>query len=713
MNRLLMRLRSSEVVLPVLIGVLAFLVVVGIRPLDPMNLAWIPDGDSRQYYLSWLFYRHSPWIWPLGLNPNFGIEISSSIVFTDTNPLFAFVFKALDGMLPTTFQYFGIWLLLCFALQALFSWRLLSALGTQHGVRIFGTVLMTLAPPMLVRVAGHFNLAAHFLIIAALYFALSSENRKLTWQWPVLAAVASLVHSYLLVGVLAIWMASGLDRAIFRRASPVTLGLEAILVAIAVYACLKASGYFVVGEGVVGGGYGLYRMNMLSPFDANGWSRIPFDIPEGQGDYEGFNFFGWGGLLVIMTGTVVAAINWKAAVSPIRKHSFLLLAVVVLAVYALSNNIGIGGANFEYELPETLSRYFNIFRASGRFFWVAYYLILAASLAAISRWMPARAAIVLVAAATVAQVFDMYPRLADQRERFSGLPSSSFSAQVEDNFWNAAASHYKSIRRLPPGNQLDRWQDIAWIAGSRKLATDSVFFARINNQQLSALQARAQSHLNGMPLDPSAIYIVEPSAFSRLEQYLQSSDWVGKVNGFVVVAPGGRSIPSIRAFVRPYTELASSAQRIDEEPQSNAAQLSSVNVGAVGTQLTFGTAGSSNAALRDGWSHIEPWGVWSDGPSAVMEIPVGALSTTLQITANSLTSPSHPRQRVIVHINGSKAAQQLSLQGSQSFSLHLPANHHGKVTISFEFPDAISPAELGMGGDSRKLAIGVIKAEAH
>lgn len=711
---LLSREQLKEIVIPSLIGIVAFLLVVGFGPLNPRNIAWIPEGDSRQYYLSWLFFRDGPWTWPVGLNPNFGMEISSSIVFSDTNPLFAIVFKLLNPILPETFQYFGVWLLMCFVLQAVFSWRLLGVLGTQPALQFLGTIMITLAPPMLVRVGGHFNLAAHFFVVAALYYAVSAKSQRFSWHWIILASTASLVHSYLMMCVLAIWIASLLDRAVFQRTSVKKLGVEAILVLAAVYLCLKLSGYFVVGDGVVGGGYGLYRMNLLSPIDSNGWSRLPMDFAGGEGDYEGFNFFGIGGLILVISGIGIALAKWPDTVKSIRSHSFLIVATVTLAIYALSNNVGIGAENFSFELPEIFSKYANIFRASGRFFWVAYYLLIACSIAAISRWMPKRVALGLVALATVAQITDIYPRLSQQHEAFSTLSSSSFNFHVEDNFWNIAASQYTSIRRLKPDNQLPRWQEVAWIAGTRGLTTDSIFFARINHEKLEALRSQAERHLNGATLNASSLYIVDPESFVRLKRYLTSDDWVGQVNGFIVVAPLGNRISALRNLRRPLpaetyvqppedlrTRTSAPSEQIGGATQSKHAS----------TRFSFGTSGTNNAGLTRGWSHLEPWGVWSDGSVSELNLEVPKNAKTITFNVNALTTGSHPSQKVDVTVNAASQAQEFSLAGNQSFVVVLPSNHQGDIKIIFRYSDAVSPANLGLGPDTRQLAIGIIGAE--
>lgn len=155
--------------LPLLLGVLAFFLVIGPRALDPQNIAWLKEGDPATHYLGWLYFRHAPWTFPLGLNPSYGLELGSAVIFSDSNPLLALLFKPFNGWLPQTFQYFGLWLLACFVLQAWFAWKLLGLITDNPVLRLLGTGLLVFSPPMFLRTGGHLSLAGHFLILAALY----------------------------------------------------------------------------------------------------------------------------------------------------------------------------------------------------------------------------------------------------------------------------------------------------------------------------------------------------------------------------------------------------------------------------------------------------------------------------------------------------------------------------------------------------------------
>ena len=71
-----MQSTASGVVQATLIGVLSYFIVVGPAPLDVTNIAWIQGHDPPMFYPGWVSYRHSPWMWPITLNPDFQKSVS-------------------------------------------------------------------------------------------------------------------------------------------------------------------------------------------------------------------------------------------------------------------------------------------------------------------------------------------------------------------------------------------------------------------------------------------------------------------------------------------------------------------------------------------------------------------------------------------------------------------------------------------------------------
>ena len=90
--------KVMQFITPLARGTVAFFLVVGPLALNPLNIAWLMDDyDPTQHFLAWDFFRHHPWTFPVGLNPSFGLELSSSILYADLIPALAIFFKIFSG----------------------------------------------------------------------------------------------------------------------------------------------------------------------------------------------------------------------------------------------------------------------------------------------------------------------------------------------------------------------------------------------------------------------------------------------------------------------------------------------------------------------------------------------------------------------------------------------------------------------------------------
>ena len=86
--------------------------VIGIDNINFQNTGWLYKGnDSTTIQLGWYFFLNDDWRFPLGSNPNYGEELGSSIVFSDSIPILALFFKLFKSFIPGNFQYFSFWFL--------------------------------------------------------------------------------------------------------------------------------------------------------------------------------------------------------------------------------------------------------------------------------------------------------------------------------------------------------------------------------------------------------------------------------------------------------------------------------------------------------------------------------------------------------------------------------------------------------------------------
>ena len=182
--------------LPILLGVATFFLVVGPKPLDPSNINWLAGWDPSQEYFGWAIFRNGPWLFPIGLNPNYGMEFSSSIVYSDSLPILALLFKLLSPILPNTFQYLGLWNLTCFILQAIFAWKLISLFTNERWLLFFATGLFIFAPPLFLKVITNSSLVSQFLIVWALYLIFIPRTAKTAYCWVLLLVISEAIFLY-------------------------------------------------------------------------------------------------------------------------------------------------------------------------------------------------------------------------------------------------------------------------------------------------------------------------------------------------------------------------------------------------------------------------------------------------------------------------------------------------------------------------------------
>ena len=113
---------------------LIFGLMYGFKVLNPTNINWIfaGYGDLIQHYVGWEAFRVADWSFPLGLTNVVSYPLDISVIYTDSVPLLAIFFKLISFMLPKSFQYMGLYGLLCFILQGILSAKIVKKLQIQN-----------------------------------------------------------------------------------------------------------------------------------------------------------------------------------------------------------------------------------------------------------------------------------------------------------------------------------------------------------------------------------------------------------------------------------------------------------------------------------------------------------------------------------------------------------------------------------------------------
>ncbi len=541
---------AFENVFPVLIGLFAFFTVVGWDVLRFDNIKWLQQyDDSAQHYLGWLFYRYTPWSFPVGSNPNFGLDVGSAVFYSDSISILAFFFKLFSPYLPETFQYFGLWYLICFVLQAWFAFRLVGIINNDLWIKACATSLFVFSPPMLNRLVCHSSLVGHWLILAALYFCLTESSQSKKWKWLAIAIIGSLTHAYLLAMVLILWASDVLKRFIGKETKFLALVYEFILILSGVFLSLWQAGFFLVKSGkLTEGFYGIYKMNLLSLVNPsvnvnflgmNSFSYILPDLPLPGGEFEGFSFLGLGSIGIFI---MVIPCIWEKLRGPRPRFDIiwlpLLLACCGLFLFAVTNRVSIGSIEFTFWIPESIGRVANLLRSSGRMFWPVFYLILWCLLFLLLNYYKKNTALVILFVALVAQA-------ADTRAGWgpiffkSSVGERTWKVNFESPFWSEATSTYKNMRLFPPMEMSPIRFDVAYFAGMNKMGTDAADLARYDNEDQEKLKLYYDNIFNTGNYDKDTLYVFDERYVNfALKNLHNDADLFTKIDGYYIVAPG-------------------------------------------------------------------------------------------------------------------------------------------------------------------------------
>lgn len=682
-------------------GCFAFFVIVGPKALNPVNLDWIYGIDPTQHYLGWTFFRYGPWTFPLGLNPHFGLEISSSIVFSDSIPLLAILFKPFSVWLPDPFQYLGIWMLICLVLQAYFAYLLMGLMTGRLALRVLGMGLLVFAPPMLWRIGLHAALVSHFLILAAFYLVFSGRNTKTYGWWILLLVVTSLVHVYLLLMVLCIWFGNVLDELCIRRSVSLRQAFSQILMTLVILGiCLWQIGYFAVGLGSAAtldlyGGWGL---NIASFFDPQGWSYIKRIWPTVTGNAESFFYFGLGIILLAFIALYVLAVKPPLLLKHLAHHLFLVASLLLLLLFAITNHVTIGTLHFSYPLPlNWIEHYASIFRLSARLAWPIWYALVLTILFLIIRYFSFANACFILGLAFILQVIDTSSGYLPMRARHQAVQDLRFGQPTVSDFWRQAAMRYNNVRFFPlRANPLPQpnWYTLATYAARYHLATNAVYLSRLDQAKVSAANQQFREQLRRQALDSDTLYIFEDANIANVRPFVnRSTDYLAKFDGNLsVLAPHWKTCGDC-----PMDAYERAVDALLVEP-------------ALGQRIGFSDSMLGGKIVGWGWAAPESWGVWAKDPFALLTfiLPKHARSVTFEFTA--LVSKTHPQQRIKIRLNDGPAVL-YTLTQSQNNRIHIeiPPQVQGPyIQFELEFLDAVRPKDLGMGEDIRKLSVGLL-----
>lgn len=372
------------------VGTAAFGLIHGFAVLDPTRDNWILylyGEDLAQHYAGWCAFQKSAWHFPLGLADQ--MAYGTYITYTDSIPLVAIVVKfvlQLAGY-TGTFQYFGLYTLLCYVLQAFAAGLLARRKTDSLPLQGLAMVLFCFTPVLLDRALRHTALGSQWLVLLAIWALLRCRDggyRRYPWLFYLLAVLAITIHPYF-IPMTMIFALIAVVEAVFHRkklaAAAQFLGLFAGNLAVCALTGWSI-GALNNSFKILRAGYGSYAMNLNGPVNPTSEAGYPWSaflphlpVPDQNGD--GFTYLGVG-VLLLAAGCLVALAVRRRLAPFLRKNAFYLLAMLGMTLFAVSNTVMLNDRQlFTVPLPERVLYLCGIFRASSRMFYPVIYSVMA------------------------------------------------------------------------------------------------------------------------------------------------------------------------------------------------------------------------------------------------------------------------------------------------------------------------------------------------
>jgi hypothetical protein len=247
-----------------ILGTLFFIYVFGTAVLDFTYTDWLMTGsDLTTHYLGWKLFRNSSWYFPFGLMDNIVYPFKLSIIYTDSIPLFAIIFKLLSPVLPENFQYFGLFGLICYTLQGGISSLIVKKIGGNSLLSIISSLFFVLSTTLLQRIFGHTSLAAHYILLLCILICLYNNltQKKKIVLWSSILALSASIHLYF-VAMVFIFLFFYLLREYFMERSIIKQCVVFIVSLLVLFGTMFCLGAFYFANSIDNNGFGFYSANL-------------------------------------------------------------------------------------------------------------------------------------------------------------------------------------------------------------------------------------------------------------------------------------------------------------------------------------------------------------------------------------------------------------------------------------------------------------------
>ncbi len=649
-------------------------------------------GDLTNAQLSWQYFLNDIWHFPIGKNPNYGLEVSNSIVFTDNIPLLAIFFKIFAYFLPKNFQYFSLWIFICFFLQLFFSYNLVYKITKNKLFSFIASFLFLFCPFLLFRLTHHFSLGAHWLILYGFYIAFFIENKK-NLHWYIIILLSLFIHLYFTVMIFIINFCFAFETAYKNKSFKVEIFDLFYKFTFAIFV-MYIIGYFESSPiNAVSSGYGIFKIDLLSFFDPqisgqNSWSIFLNDLPGTH--LEGFTYIGLGNILIIFLSLLIYLKNKFKPKQKQNDFKILRLGnifIFLLLLWAMTTNISfLGKEIINLDLPKYIFGLLSIFSSTGRFAWPVIYIIIFFSIFLIYKNFSKIPSTLIVTIFLIFQVFDISVGFKNHALKNKEINQ----IKTKDPIWKIIEKDFDIIRTTylfnnygPMFSNLSRI-----IADLEGVKTDIILNAAMDRKKAAKVRYDLINIINENRLKNNTAYLVDNLGHLKQLKFQLAEDDYGFFyrDNFWIILPGKKSLMNKNDIIKL------------KEINYDIIELNKKH------DLKF-----KDKFLGFGWSHnFEKNGVWSEGNNSYFLFKVKA-KTQKDLELELFLSPyeKNKNSNYFVEIFINNEFKKKIILNKKTRKKILFENNENKedFLVHFKFNGLISPFQVFESPDERKLGV--------
>lgn len=416
--------------------------------LSPFEWQWAENSqpgllDVATSVASQQDFIRSSWQFPVGLVENYGYPVGTSLLQTATALIPTILLKVFAGVfgISAPLQASGIALLMGYFFLGFILYKIFKFENLPTPLALFGILPFFFIPKFFNNWAQP-SLSWAWLLPMCIYLYRTSLTKSTSERmilWGITGILASSTHTYFLIPVLLVAFVMSIEMLIIRRSPRDEFKVIGALFFGTFFGTWQVGGFNIGLRGSATGvsEVGPYATDILGLVSTYGQSRFLPTIGH-LPSFEGQAYLGLGLLVSIVLAIFVYsrhflirknAKNFNTRVLEIEDKGLRFRGLVIsgafLSLIAIGPTFPIAGVANPIGIPDRVLLLFSIFRASGRFVWLAMFLLGIYSLVFLYKTTRKGLFQGILPLILILQIADTYPALDTTRSYISIVTDAS------------------------------------------------------------------------------------------------------------------------------------------------------------------------------------------------------------------------------------------------------------------------------------------------